>query len=258
MTTTTRLSLWSGPRHVATALMYAFAQRPDTQVIDEPFYGHYLRRTGAPHPGRERVLARQSLDAEAMIRERLLAPMDLPVRFVKHMTHHLVGIDLAFLSAYQHVMLIRDPRTVLPSLQSYVPQPRLLDTAYQLQYRLYHYLSERGLKPLLIQAETLRNHPEATLRHLCDFAGLRFQPHMLCWPPGTHPDEGIWGQYWYQTLHHSSGFVPVLPESLPLAEELEPLLEQCQAYYRPLVELALAEENRWLRVSPQPSLLTFS
>ena len=38
-----RICLWSGPRNVSTALMYSFAQRPDTRVVDEPLYGHYLR-----------------------------------------------------------------------------------------------------------------------------------------------------------------------------------------------------------------------
>ena len=40
---TLRIQLWSGPRNVSTALMYSFAQRPDTRVVDEPLYAHYLR-----------------------------------------------------------------------------------------------------------------------------------------------------------------------------------------------------------------------
>src|ERR687883_192922 len=46
-----KLSVWSGPRNVSTALMYSFRQRPDTLVVDEPLYGHYLRVTSADHPG---------------------------------------------------------------------------------------------------------------------------------------------------------------------------------------------------------------
>ena len=48
-----RICLWSGPRNVSTALMYAFAQRPDTAVVDEPLYAHYLRVSGADHPRQE-------------------------------------------------------------------------------------------------------------------------------------------------------------------------------------------------------------
>ena len=33
------ISLWSGPRSMSTALMYSFAQRSDTRVLDEPLYG---------------------------------------------------------------------------------------------------------------------------------------------------------------------------------------------------------------------------
>ena len=32
------LCLWSGPRNVSTALMYSFAERDDTAVVDEPLY----------------------------------------------------------------------------------------------------------------------------------------------------------------------------------------------------------------------------
>ncbi len=39
---TVRICLWSGPRNISTALMYSFAQREDTLVLDEPLYAHYL------------------------------------------------------------------------------------------------------------------------------------------------------------------------------------------------------------------------
>ena len=39
---TVRICLWSGPRNISTALMYSFAQREDTMVLDEPLYAHYL------------------------------------------------------------------------------------------------------------------------------------------------------------------------------------------------------------------------
>jgi hypothetical protein len=35
--------------------MYAFAQRSDTAVLDEPLYAHYLRLTGLARPYREQV-----------------------------------------------------------------------------------------------------------------------------------------------------------------------------------------------------------
>lgn len=40
------------------SLMYAFAQRSDTQVLDEPLYASYLRLTGLARPYRDQVRRR--------------------------------------------------------------------------------------------------------------------------------------------------------------------------------------------------------
>eukprot|EP00960_Hanusia_phi_P077916 768755-Hanusia_phi.AAC.5 len=56
-----RINLWSSPRCASTSLMYSFAQRSDTKVVDEPLYAHYLKniRPTAYRPYREEVLAAQ-------------------------------------------------------------------------------------------------------------------------------------------------------------------------------------------------------
>jgi hypothetical protein len=51
-----RIHLISGPRNISTALMYSFAQRADMSVVDEPFYGYFLKVSGRVHPGGEEVL----------------------------------------------------------------------------------------------------------------------------------------------------------------------------------------------------------
>ena len=45
MTEPIRIAMWSGPRNISTAMMRSFANRPDTSVIDEPFYAAYLAAT---------------------------------------------------------------------------------------------------------------------------------------------------------------------------------------------------------------------
>jgi len=57
-----RIAMWSGPRNISTTLLRSWGARPDTFVCDEPLYAHYLLVTGAPHPGREEVIARQQRD----------------------------------------------------------------------------------------------------------------------------------------------------------------------------------------------------
>ena len=73
-----RITLWSGPRNVSTAIMYSFAQRSDTRVVDEPLYAHYLRVSGVEHPGRHEVLEAMEADGEKVVREVVLGPCDRP------------------------------------------------------------------------------------------------------------------------------------------------------------------------------------
>ena len=69
-----RLSVWSGPRNVSTAIMYSFRQRPDTVVVDEPLYGHYLSTTDAGHPGTAQIREAMDGDGEWVVREVILGP----------------------------------------------------------------------------------------------------------------------------------------------------------------------------------------
>jgi hypothetical protein len=45
-----KIAMWSGPRNLSTAMMYAFAARGDCAVRDEPFYGAFLAGSGSRIP----------------------------------------------------------------------------------------------------------------------------------------------------------------------------------------------------------------
>ena len=145
---THRIVLWSGPRNVSTALMYSFAQRADTRVVDEPLYGHYLVQTGAEHPGREDILAAMDADGERVVKDVILGPCDRSILFVKNMGHHLLELKWGFLLQTAAVILIRDPFEMLPSLINQVPAPTLDDTAIKRQREIYEFLQEHGAHAL--------------------------------------------------------------------------------------------------------------
>ena len=54
--------MWSGPRNLSTAMMRSFGSRADTFVSDEPFYGFFLKTSGAEHPMRDEVIAAMECD----------------------------------------------------------------------------------------------------------------------------------------------------------------------------------------------------
>jgi hypothetical protein len=47
--------------------MYAFGNRPDFDIVDEPFYAAYLQKTGIIHPMRDEVIASQPVDPNEVI-----------------------------------------------------------------------------------------------------------------------------------------------------------------------------------------------
>lgn len=234
------ICLWSGPRNVSTAMMYSFAQRDDIRVVDEPLYGHYLRISGAPHPGRDEVLAATNGDGNTVMRE-LLADQECDTSrrfFLKHMAHHLVGLDLGFLGGTTNVFLIRDPVEMLPSLTIQLPRAKLADTGLKRQWELFEYLCSCGQSPVILDSRELLLDPGGVLSTLCDRLGLAFDSRMLHWEAGARPEDGIWAPYWYQAVHQSTGWAPFVPKN-HFPKHLRPLLADCEPWYEKLYGYAL-------------------
>jgi hypothetical protein len=240
------ICLWSGPRNVSTALMYSFAQREDIRVVDEPLYGHYLRVSGAEHPGRDDVLAALNCDGDEVMRGLLRQHAQEPgVRlFIKHMAHHLIDIDLGFMRQTCNVFLIRDPREMLPSLTIQVPDAHLADTGLQRQWQLYSSLLEAGKQPAVLDSRELLLDPAGVLRALCKHIGLEFTEAMLNWPAGPRVEDGVWAPHWYHAVHKSTGFGRYVPKN-GFPERLKPLLAECKPWYERLFEKAIrADHNK--------------
>lgn len=237
--TATRISLWSGPRNVSTALMYSFRQRSDTTVVDEPLYAYSLERFDIEHPGREEVLSAQDTDGEKVVRDVILGPVTTPVIFFKNMARHLQGLDRTFLAELHNVILTRDPAEMLPSFIQQVAHPDLDMTGLPMQMVLLDAILEQGDDPLVLDARLLLTDPRSVLGELCERIGIPFEEEMLSWPPGPVPEDGVWAKYWYDSVHRSTGFAPYRPKDDTVPERLQPLLAQSAPLYERLVAYAI-------------------
>jgi hypothetical protein len=230
------ICLWSGPRNVSTALLYSFAQRADTRVVDEPLYGHFLRVTGTPHPGREEVLAAVDCDGNRVMRDLLAdSPANPEVLFMKQMAHHLVELDMGFLAKTRNVFLIRDPQQMLPSLTIQLPQAGLIDTGLKTQWQLYEELVEKGQSPAIIDSRELLLDPPGVLSRLCGHLEIEYTDDMLSWTAGPREEDGVWARYWYHAVHKSTGFSPYV-RKYEFPVHLSPLLAECAPWYDKLFE----------------------
>jgi hypothetical protein len=112
-----RIAMWSGPRNLSTALMYAFGNRSDCACWDEPFYAFYLTQSGIDHPLRDESIAAGEADFDRVV-ARCLGPVPdgKPVFYQKHMTHHMLpGFDRSWAFGLTNAFLIRAPERVLAS-----------------------------------------------------------------------------------------------------------------------------------------------
>lgn len=235
--TTTRIAMWSCPRTVSTALLRSFSNRPDTVGVDEPLYAHYLATSGKQHPMRENVLAAQSQDWSKVVERVLLAPVDKPIQFVKHMAHHLEGgVDSSFAMAPNMVnfFLIRNPREMLPSLFKDIGPLERFDTGFGRQLELYKRLKEEGRCAAVVDSTELLANPEGMLRSICAAVGIDFDPCMLQWEAGEHACYGVWAPAWYSKVLTSTEFRAHQPKTDTFPAELEALREWATGIYQEL------------------------
>ncbi len=231
-----RVAMWSGPRNISTAMMRAWENRPDTTVVDEPFYAAYLVRTGLEHPARDEVIASQPTDPADVVRA-LETDDTSPVHYSKQMTHHLLSdMPLAWVDGFRNVLLIRDPAEVVASYVRARESCEPDDIGLLQQVRLLDALDE---EPPVIDAGDFLRDPESHLRWLCDWLGIDFTDRMLHWPPGLRESDGVWAPHWYDAVARSTGFEAWRPREVELSEHDTAVAEACRPAYDLLRERRL-------------------
>lgn len=237
---TKRLCLWSGPRNISTALMYSFAQRPDTTVFDEPLYGYYLKQTIAKeyHPGATEVMNSMECDASKVV-DFMMGDFDSEVVFFKNMCHHLLDLDTSFMQDTINLILTRHPAQVITSFSKEIPNPSLLDIGMKTQAELLKELLGRKAHVQVIDSNELLKAPEQYLNLLFNKLNIPFYKEMLSWEIGPKSYDGPWAPHWYSNVHNSTGFQSYEEKALTVPEHLNDLLNEALPYYLELKKHSL-------------------
>lgn len=210
--------------------MRAWENRPDTAVVDEPFYAYYLKATGLDHPGREEILARHPSDPDEIVR-MLLAPQEQSIFYQKQMAHHLLPeIARDWLDDMRHAFLIRDPAETIASYIQVRETPTVEDLGLPQMKEIYERVA--FMDPPVIDSCDLLNDPRGILTHVCVELGVPFDEHMLSWPAGPRESDGVWAPYWYGSVEASTGFRKCKRREIRLPERLHGIHAECERYYR--------------------------
>ena len=227
------ICLWASPRNISTAMMYSFAQRKETKVVDEPFYAYYLNNVNSKslHPGKKEILNSQSSNFIEVLQE-LNEQSTKELLFIKNMTHHLNGQNIDFAKNWCNVILTRSPKKSIASFSKVIKNPTLQDLGYKLQHELAKDFKKNNIEFYLIEAEDLLMNPEKHLEKICAFSKIKFSKKMLSWPKGGIIEDGVWAKYWYENVHNSTGFKEHnSQEETPLPIKYNSLYKEASFYY---------------------------
>lgn len=226
------INLISGPRNLSTALMYSFAKRSDMVVLDEPFYGYYLKNAAltVKHPSQEEVLQTMETEEDKIV-DSIQELSKKKHVFVKGMAHHYLSENPKYILDWENVLLIRHPKKLIASFAKVIENPGLENIGLKKSSELFTYLKNNGKTPVVIDSDELLKNPETYLRKLCAALHIDFSEKMLSWKKGGIPEDGIWAKHWYKNVHNSEGFAVQKTSSREFPEYLKPVLEQAMPYY---------------------------
>lgn len=243
-----RIAMWSGARNISTAMMRSFENRPDSCVIDEPFYGYYLAQTGIHHPGHEDIIASMDCHWHSVARSLTQAAPDpsAAVYYQKHMTKHMLPeIDLSFLDPFTHCFLIREPRRMIASFAKVVPDFDMDELGFSQQIMLFRRVRDRlGKAPPVIDSALTLQNPQSVLSQLCERINIPFHAEMLHWPPGPRNSDGIWAPHWYASVEASTGFAEPASETTQaeVPARYEALCQEAEEIYAEMLEHVIRPE----------------
>ncbi|MEQ8629199.1 sulfotransferase family protein [Ekhidna sp.] len=238
------VNLISGPRNISTALMYSFARHSQIKVVDEPFYGHYLLKTGLDHPGRVETIQSMSGNTQEILAEIKEMESTNSNVFLKNMAHHHEGLDWSYLLSMKNVLLIRDPKQLIASFAQVMPHPTLQDIGLKHEADILDYLVDNGTTPIVIDSNDILANPKKGLSQLCQQIGISFEEGMLSWEKGAIPEDGVWAKYWYKNVHQSTGFAKQKTSERPLPDHCNDLYEVALPYYQKLKNYKLKHATK--------------
>ena len=234
--------MWSGPRNISTAMMYAFANRADCLAWDEPFYGAYLKATGFKHPMANEIISAMQCDA-GKVAASCVKPAVKPLFYQKHMTHHMLPkFDRTFIRTLNNAFLIRAPEKVLASYAKKHDEVSLHAIGFVEQAEIFDMVAQQlGHAPPVVDGDIHLSNPRRSLQQLCNKLDIQFDEAMLSWTKGPKSCDGTWATHWYAAAWNSTGFGAVSEKPAALPDHLARIADQAEPYYQKLKAYALSD-----------------
>ena len=226
--------MWSGPRNISTAMMRSFENRIDTDVVDEPFYAYYLKKTGLKHPMYKEIIANYETDYNKIVDN--ITTNKNKIVFIKHMTQHInLNSDLSWINKGKNIFLLRDPIKVI---KSYIKNNNIInssDIGFPEQLKIFKYVKKNNKSNfVVINADNILKNPKIILSEICKNFQIKFDKRMLTWKSGERTSDGIWSKIWYNNVIKSEKFQIPKTEKIKIPSKYNKIYKECLEIYNEL------------------------
>jgi len=232
--------MWSGPRNLSTALMRSFENRKDTYVLDEPFYAYYLKKTNLKHPMKKEIIKHYLISQNKILKLITSKPKKKQIFYQKHMTHHIIkNTKLDWITTGYNCFLIRHPSKVINSYIKKNSLRNIDDIGFKKQFEIFNKIKKSKLKFTVINADTILQNPNKTIKKLCKLLKIRFTKNMLTWPKGKRLSDGIWSKVWYKNVEQSNTFSKYKKEKIYVPKKYKKIYEEALKYYNEMNQYSI-------------------
>lgn len=228
-----KIACWSGPRNISTALMRSWSSRKDTYVTDEPFYAYYLKKTKINHPMHEKIINSYFSDYDEIVNHLInKTPNQKHIWYQKHMAHHLIDLSkIDWIKKCENCILIRNPKEVISSYTAKNKLNSVTELGYPQQFQIANLLKKSNLRFKIIDSADLLKNPKEVLLDWCESINIKFDESMLHWKRGSHPNDGIWWQHWYNNVIKTSGFRKYQKKDISIENKYDSIYNDSMEYY---------------------------
>ena len=148
---------------MSTSVERLMRERGDFECLHEPFMYHYYlnqKHRDMPYfePKQDHPVTYDGV-RDMIFKKAKTSPM-----FFKDMAYYIdsdIVNDSTLCKSVVHCFLIRSPQAAIASYYKLDKAVTLREIGIESQWRVYSHLVESGIKPVVLQAETIRKNPRA-------------------------------------------------------------------------------------------------
>jgi len=246
------LALWCHPRSMSTAIERLMRARGDLVCLHEPFmYDYYLSQSKRDMPYFEpQAEHAKTYDA---VRNMIKQKAQRSPVFIKDMSYYVVSnlaTDPEFSQLMTHSFLIRNPQATIASYYALDNEVTLEEIGIEAQWQHYSQLTSLGIKPMVLEAESIASHPQATMASWWHSINLPYVSTAFEWNSET-PNDWDSVKTWHQSVMGSTSIkLRTTDASAAELQRYEQALKKAphlQSYYehhRPFYKLLRSEVVR--------------